>query len=78
MQNWLVLGAAIACEVLGTICMRLSESLVRWRWIPPMLALYLLALGGLVIALKTIEVGVAYAVWAGLGTVLTARTFRWE
>jgi small multidrug resistance pump len=37
-----------------------------------MLVFYLLALGGLALALKTIEVGIAYAVWAGLGTLLIA------
>ncbi len=72
MQSWLVLAAAIVCEVGGTICMELSKSLTDRRWIAPMLALYLLALLGLAIALKTIDVGVAYAVWAGTGTLLIA------
>lgn len=52
--------------------MKLSESLTRWQWIGPMLAAYLLSLVGLAYALKTIEVGIAYAVWAGVGTVLVA------
>jgi small multidrug resistance pump len=72
MQGWLVLMAAIVCEVLGTTCMKLSESLTRWIWIPPMLALYVLSLFGLALALRTIEVGIAYAVWAGVGTVIVA------
>jgi small multidrug resistance pump len=72
MQGWLVLMAAIGCEVLGTTCMKLSESLTRWIWIPPMLILYILALLGLALALRTIEVGIAYAVWAGVGTVVVA------
>ena len=52
--------------------MKLSESLTRWIWIPPMLVAYLLSLGGLALALRTIEAGIAYAVWAAAGTLLIA------
>ncbi|PYR69867.1 MAG: hypothetical protein DMF87_21405 [Acidobacteria bacterium] len=72
MQSWIVLAAAIACEVAGTIFMKFSNSLTRWIWIGPMLVAYLLALLGLALALRTIEVGVAYAVWAACGTLLIA------
>lgn len=72
MTSWLFLLGAIACEVLGTTMMKLSDSLTKWVWIPPMLAAYLLSLGGLALALRTIEVGVAYAVWAAAGTLLIA------
>ena len=72
MQSWIVLAAAIACEVAGTVFMKLSNSLTRWVWIPPMLFAYILALLGLALALRTIEVGIAYAVWAAAGTLLIA------
>jgi len=72
MQSWIVLAAAIACEVAGTVFMKLSNSLTRWVWIPPMLFAYILALLGLAMALRTIEVGIAYAVWAATGTLLIA------
>jgi len=72
MQSWLILSAAIACEVVATIMMELSQSLTRWRWVPPMLLFYVLALLGLALALRTLEVGIAYAVWAGAGTLLIA------
>jgi small multidrug resistance pump len=72
MQSWLVLAAAIVCEVVATLMMELSQSLTRWRWVPPMLFFYVLALLGLALALKTLEVGIAYAVWAGAGTLLIA------
>ena len=72
MQSWLVLAVAIACEVAGTVFMKLSDSLTRWIWIPPMLITYVLALLGLALALRTIEVGIAYAVWAACGTLLIA------
>ena len=72
MTSWLFLGAAIACEVAGTTMMKLSDSLSKWIWIPPMLTAYVLSLLGLALALKTIEAGVAYAVWAATGTLLIA------
>ena len=72
MQSWIVLAAAITCEVAGTVFMKLSNSLTRWVWIPPMLFAYILALLGLALALRTIEVGIAYAVWAATGTLLIA------
>jgi len=72
MQSWVVLGVAIACEVAGTVFMKLSASLTRWAWIPPMLIAYVLALLGLALALRSIEVGIAYAVWAACGTLLIA------
>src|SRR5262249_5770334 len=72
MQSWMILAVAIVCEVTGTMMMEMSDSLTKWRWIPPMLFFYVLALLGLALALKTIEVGIAYAVWAGVGTLLIA------
>jgi small multidrug resistance pump len=72
MQSWLILSVAIVCEVVATMMMELSHSLTRWRWVPPMLLFYVLALLGLALALKTLEVGIAYAVWAGAGTLLIA------
>jgi small multidrug resistance pump len=72
MNSWLILAAAIGCEVLGTIFMKFSNSLTRIPWIPPMLVAYVLSLIGLALALRTIEVGIAYAAWAGAGTLLIA------
>ena len=69
LQCWVALSGAIACEVAATICMKLSDGLTRWIWIAPMLAGYLFALGGLALALNRIEVGIAYAAWAGAGTL---------
>jgi small multidrug resistance pump len=72
MESWIVLAAAIVCEVAGTIFMKFSNSLTRWIWVAPMLVAYVLALLGLALALRTIEVGIAYAVWAASGTLLIA------
>lgn len=69
---WLILCVAIVLEVCGTTCMKLSEGFTR-LW-PSILmgVFYVGSLGALTFALKKIDVSVAYAVWAGLGTALIA------
>src|SRR5262249_28116390 len=66
------LGLAIAAEVAATTMLKLSDGLSHRAWIAPMLLAYIAALLGLARALTTIDVGVAYAVWAGVGTLLVA------
>ncbi|WP_031296328.1 SMR family transporter [Pseudogulbenkiania ferrooxidans] len=73
MVAWLILMAAIVCEIVGTSFMAIaarSGGYLGYLWMSLALALsyYLLSL-----ALRAISVGVAYAVWEGLGLVgLTA------
>lgn len=71
-MEWLILGSAILLEVTGTICLKLSEGFSR---LGPSLAiapLYLSSLALLNLALKTIPVSTAYAIWAAVGTGLVA------
>lgn len=72
MQNWIYLCLAIAFETVATSALKSSEGFSR-LW-PSLLvvagysaAFYLLAL-----TLRTIPVGVAYAVWSGAGIVIMA------
>lgn len=72
MKSWLFLGAAIIAEVVATSSMKASEGFTRL--FPSLIvvigygvAFYLLSL-----TLKTIPVGIAYAIWAGSGIVLIA------
>ncbi|MCW5314042.1 QacE family quaternary ammonium compound efflux SMR transporter [Nostoc sp. KVJ3] len=70
--SWIYLIAAILFEVSGTTCMKLSQGFTKL--VPSILifVFYALCLSCLTIALKRIEVSVAYSVWAGLGTVIIA------
>jgi small multidrug resistance pump len=70
--SWIYLIAAILFEVSGTTCMKLSEGFTKL--VPSVLifVFYGLCFSFLTLALKRIEVSVAYSVWAGLGTVLIA------
>ncbi len=72
MQSWIILSVAILLEVAGTNCMKLSQGFSRL--IPSVLifVFYGLSFLGLTIALKKIDVSIAYAVWAGIGTALIA------
>jgi small multidrug resistance pump len=72
MQPWLLLVAAIVTEVGGTTSMKLSEGFSRLGPSVAMVVLYSLSFVFLTYVLKSIEVGVAYAIWAGLGTALVA------
>jgi small multidrug resistance pump len=72
MESWLYLAGAIAFEVAGTTCMKLSEGFARL--VPSILifVFYALSFTALTIAIKTIDVSVVYAIWSGIGTALIA------
>lgn len=67
---WLYLVLAIVAEVLGTTAMKLSQGFSKIAPSVAMIAFYLLSLTFLTLALKKIEVSIAYAIWSGLGTTL--------
>ncbi len=72
MQYWLYLATAIVLEVLGTTSMKLSAGFSKTIPSILMFIFYLASLAVMTLALKKIDVSVAYAVWAGLGTALIA------
>ncbi len=71
-MSWLCLYVAIALEVAGTISLKFSRGFEAL--IPSALAMgfYGLSLIALNFALKALPVGVAYAIWSGLGTLAVA------
>lgn len=71
-MEWIYLALAILFEVCGTTSMKLSTGLTKWGPAAAMLICYLLSFGLLAFALAKIEIGVAYAIWSGLGTVFIA------
>lgn len=68
---YLVLAFAIVFEVAGTSLLLKSEQFTRWAPSIGVVVFYLAAFYLLSISLKTIPLGIAYALWAGLGIVLT-------
>ena len=69
---WVILGLGIIFEVLGTICMKYANGFQKlWPSIF-VFVFYLLCLVCLVFVLEKMNVSVAYAIWASLGTALIA------
>jgi small multidrug resistance pump len=68
----LLLGFAIASEVVGTVALNLSDGFSR----PPAAIVsvlgYVLSFGFLALVLKQLDIGLVYAVWAGTGTAAVA------
>jgi small multidrug resistance pump len=72
MQSWISLLAAILFEVAGTTSMKLSQGFSR---LLPSILIFVFYAGSfavLTLALRKIDVSVAYAVWSGVGTALIA------
>ncbi|WP_371529853.1 multidrug efflux SMR transporter [Streptomyces sp. NBC_01283] len=67
-----LLAGAIIAEVAGTTAMKYSEGFSR-LW-PSLITVvgYLIAFTLLAQTLKTLSVGTAYAIWAGIGTAAVA------
>lgn len=65
-----ILVVAIVFEVLGTSAMQAANHFTRPLPTAMMVVCYAIAFFFLSLTLRTIPVGIAYAVWSGLGIVL--------
>ncbi len=72
MTAWVYLLGAIALEILGTSLLKLSDGFEKAHWGVASLVAYSASFWCLAPALKTIPVGVAYAIWSGTGIVAIA------
>lgn len=72
MNAWFYLTIAIIAEVIGTSALKSSEGFTKLFPSVAVVACYGIAFWMLSLTLKTIPVGIAYAVWAGAGIVLMA------
>ncbi len=70
MNAWLFLAIAIVSEVIGTSALKASDGMTRlWPALMSFSA-YLVAFYCLALTLRNIPMGIAYAVWSGVGIVL--------
>lgn len=69
-RPWFYLTLAIITEVAGTTSMKLSEGFTQPGPSVFIFIFYGLSLLALTLSLKGLELGFAYAVWSGLGTLL--------
>ncbi len=66
---WIFLGIAIVFEVLGTTALKLSNGFSHMWWTIVSVGGYAVAFVMLSFSVKSIPLGLAYAIWAGIGTV---------
>ena len=71
MNPWLLLAFAIVIEVIGSNCIKASNGFTKP--LPTVIAIgaFVIALYLLSIITKTLPLGIVYAVWSGVGIVLT-------
>lgn len=72
MTNWTILALAIVAEVIATTALKASEGFTRLGPSLVVVAGYGCAFYALSLALRTIPLGLAYAVWSGVGILLLA------
>ncbi|WBC15165.1 multidrug efflux SMR transporter [Micromonospora sp. WMMA1998] len=65
---YLLLALAITAEVVGTSLLKASDGFTRLWPTAGLVACYLAAFGLLALVVRDVPVGVAYAIWSGLGT----------
>lgn len=72
MESWFYLLVAIPFGVLGTISMKLSNGLKKWKPSLCLFCFYLISFAALTMALQGIDMSIVYAIWSAVGTVLVA------
>ncbi|KVW47676.1 DMT family transporter [Burkholderia ubonensis] len=69
---WLLLGISVAAEVLGSIGLKFSAGFSRAMPSALTVVCYACAVWLMAVATKRLEMGLAYATWAGASTAATA------
>ncbi|MCF7521590.1 SMR family transporter [Neisseria sp. ZJ106] len=72
MNPWILLAGAIVSEVIGTNCLKASDGFTKP--LPAVIAVsaFVVALYLMSVITRTLPLGIVYAVWSGVGIVLTA------
>jgi small multidrug resistance pump len=69
-MTYIYLGAAILFEVSGTLAVKASGGFAKIMPTVFSIACYVLSLLALAMAVKRMDIGVAYAIWCGIGIAL--------
>ncbi len=72
MMAWIILVLAGLSEVVMALSLKISNGFTHQRWTLSFLFTAVLSFGLLAYALKSLDVGTAYAAWTGIGAVGTA------
>lgn len=68
-MNWILLFLAIFCEAAATSALKLAEGFTRPVPSIGVIVAYGLSFYFFSLAIRTIPIGIAYAVWSGIGVV---------
>jgi len=71
-MGYVYLAIAIGSEVIATLALKASNQFSDYFYSTICIVGYLSAFYFLSLVLKTVPVGIAYAIWAGMGIVLVA------
>ncbi len=71
-MGWIFLSVAIVFEVTGTVFLKMSDGMSRLWPSVVVLGCYAVSFTLLALTLKTLEVGIAYAIWSAVGTAAIA------
>ncbi|MCH4170421.1 MAG: multidrug efflux SMR transporter [Lactobacillus sp.] len=71
-MGYVYLAGAILGELLGTNLLKASNGFTKLTWALGAILAYVLCFYWLSLAMKTINLNTAYALWAGVGIVITA------
>ena len=72
MNPWIILSGAILLEIAATSLLKASEGFTRQAYGFAAIALYSVCFWLLALTLTRIPMGVAYAIWSGVGIVVIA------
>ncbi len=76
-MHWLYLLLAIVAEIVATLALKSTEGFTR-LW-PSLVSIvgYAVAFYLLSLTMKTIPIGISYAIWSGVGIVLVSLLAFW-
>jgi len=69
---WLMIAASVVAEVVGTVALKHSDGFSKLLPSGTAAASYALAIWLMAVAMRQLDMGVTYAVWAASGTAATA------
>ena len=75
-MQWIYLAIAIVSEVIATSALKTTEGFTRW--VPSLLVVigYAASFYFLSLTLRTLPLGIAYAIWSGVGIALLGIYFK--
>jgi small multidrug resistance pump len=69
---WLLVAASVVAEVIGTVALKYSDGMSRLLPSGAAATCYGLAIWLMAVAMRQLDMGITYAVWAASGTAATA------